>query len=235
MKNILFLVLFYSIILLATNSLSQTANPTRPSAADNAYLTEYGYSELEMGYAGNENGYNFPTLLKFSVFRKLETGVILTGLITDNGNKTKIGNPGFQLKYQPIKSDVFVASLVGRMTFDNSASPIYTIYAAPSLQTNFVQIDFTAGTSFINNSSKYENQFFYALAFTPKIKMPIGVFGEIFGEDFSGSNSVYANMGISYPVSSSFVLDTAFTIGLNESATDWIFQVGFTKTLFKFL
>jgi len=235
MKNILLLVLFYSIILLTTNSLSQTANPTRPSAADNAYLTEYGYSELEMGYAGNENGYNFPTLLKFSVFRKFEAGVLLTGLITDNGNKTRIGNPGFQLKYQPIKSDILGASIVGRITFDNSAAPIYTIYAAPSLQTKFVQIDFTAGTSLINNSSVYENQFFYALAFTPKIKMPIGVYGEIFGEDFSGSNLVYVDLGISYPVSSSFVLDTAITIGLNEGATDWIFQVGFTKTLFKFL
>jgi len=220
MKNILLLGLFCSIIFITTNLNAQTANPTRPSAADNAYLTEYGYSELEMGYAGNENGYNFPTLLKFSVFRKFETGVILTGLITDNGNKTKIGNPGFQFKYQPINNDVFVASLVGRMTFDNSASPIYTIYAAPSLQTNFAQIDFTAGTSFINNSSKYENQFFYALAFTPKINMPIGVYGEIFGEDFSGSNSVYTDLGISYPVGSSFVLDTSFTIGLNESATD---------------
>jgi hypothetical protein len=234
--NKLFVCFFYLfIIFTATNSYSQTANPTRPSAADNGYLTEYGYSEIEFGYAGNANEYNFPVLLKFSVLKKLEAGVVLNGLVTNNGSNTQIGNPGFQLKFQPINSDVIAATLVGRMTFDDSSSPVYTIYTAPSLQTNFAEIDLTAGSSLVNSSSKYEGQFFYAVAISPKIEMPIGIFGEIFGENSSGANSVYTDFGIGYSVSSSFVLDTAFVIGLNESSTDWIFQIGLTKTLFKFL
>ncbi len=235
MRNIFISGLLFSLIFISTNTFSQTANPTRPSAADNAYLTEYGYSELEIGYAGDKDTYSIPALLKFSVLKKLEGGVLMNGIVNYDGNEIKVGDPGFQLKYQILKNNDIAAAIVGRMGFSSSFSPIYTIYAVPTLQTDFAQFDFTAGTSFINSSSEYKNLYFYALAISPKFDLPIGIFGEIFGESFSSSNSLYVDIGIGYPVSPDFVLDTGFTFGLNEDATDWIFQIGLTKTLFKFL
>lgn len=43
-----------------------SANPTRPSASDNAFLTAKGYSEIEIGFASQKNFWSIPTLLKFS-------------------------------------------------------------------------------------------------------------------------------------------------------------------------
>lgn len=235
MRNIFISGLFFSLILISINTFAQTANPTRPSAADNAYLTEYGYSELEIGYLGDKDTYTIPALLKFTILKRLEAGLFMTGIITNYGNETKAGDPGLQLKYQILNNNDFAAALVGRIRFDNSSSPGYTIYAIPTIQTSFAQFDLTAGTSFIKNSEEYDNLYFYALAMSPKIDLPIGIFGEIFGESLSGSNSLYIDFGISYPVTPDFVLDTGLTFGLNESAADWIFQIGLTKTLFKFL
>jgi len=235
MRNIFISGLFFSLILISINTFAQTANPTRPSAADNAYLTEYGYSELEIGYSGSDNVYSIPTLLKFSVLKKLEVGLWMSGIIYYDGNETKVGDPGFQLKYQITNNKDLAVSIVGKMGFSNSSSPAYTIYAVPTIQTSFAQFDLTAGTSFIKISDEYDNLYFYALAMSPKIDLPIGIFGEIFGESLSGSNSLYIDFGISYPVTPDFVLDTGITFGLNESATDWIFQIGLTKTLFKIL
>ena len=235
MRNIFISGLFFSLIFISINTIAQIANPTRPSAADNAYLTEYGYSELEIGYLGDKDTYSIPALIKFTLLKKLEAGLFMTGIITNYGNETKARDPGIQLKYQILNNNKFAAALVGRIRFDNSSSPGYTFYAVPTLQTSFAQFDLTAGTSFINNSDEYDNLYFYALAMSPKIDLPIGIFGEIFGESFSGSNSLYIDFGISYPVTADFVLDTGITFGLNESAADWIFQIGLTKTLFKIL
>ncbi len=235
MINILLSSITLSIMFLSLRSFAQTANPTRPSAADNAYLTEYGYSELEIGYLGDDDIYSIPALLKFTLLKQLEAGIFMTGIITNYGNETKAGDPGLQLKYQILNNNDFAAALVGRIRFDNSSSPGYTIYAVPTIQTSFVQFDLTAGTSFIKNSDEYTSLYFYALALSPKIDLPIGIFGEIFGETYSGSTSLYIDFGISYPVTPDFVLDTGITFGLDESATDWIFQIGLTKTLFKFL
>jgi hypothetical protein len=235
MRNIFLSGLFFSLIFISINTIAQIANPTRPSAADNACLTEYGYSELEIGYAGDKDTYSIPALLKFSVLKKLEAGVLMNGIVNYDGNEIKVGDPGFQLKYQILKNNDIAAAIVGRMGFSNSSSPIYTIYAVPTLQTDFAQFDLTAGTSFINNSDEYDNLYFYALAMSPKIDLPIGIFGEIFGESFSGSNSFYIDFGIGYPVTPDFVLDTGITFGLNDDADDWIFQIGLTKTLFKIL
>ena len=159
----------------------------------------------------------------------------MSGIIYYDGNETKVGDPGFQLKYQITNNKDLAVSIVGKMGFSNSSSPSYTVYGVPTFQTNFAQFDLTAGTSYIKNDSDYDNIIFYALALSPKLDFLLSFFGEIYGESFPGSNQLYVDFGIAYPVSSDFVLDTGLTFGLNESATDWIFQIGLTKTLFKFL
>ena len=79
-------------------------------------------------------------------------------------------------------------------------------------QTNFAQFDLTLGTSYLKSTSEYENSYFYALAMTPKLDLPIGIYGEIFGETISSINSLYVDFGISYSVHPDFVLDTAITL-----------------------
>ena len=120
-------------IFLVTTLFPQTANPTRPSASDNAYLTEYGYSELEIGYSGDDNVDAVPALLKFSVLKKLEVGLFTAGFVYYDGNEIEFGDPGFQLKYQVINNNDLAASIVGKMGFSSSNSPSYSIYAVPSL------------------------------------------------------------------------------------------------------
>ena len=235
MKNYLLLVLLCSIIFIPINSNAQTANPTRPSAADNAYLTQYGYSELEIGYSGDKDTYSIPALLKFSVLKKLEAGVIMSGIINYDGNETKVGDPGLQLKYQFLNNEQLAAAIVGKVGYSNSSSATYTIYAVPSIQTKFAQFDLTGGTSFIKTLTEYKNRYFYAFAISPKVDLPVGFFVEIYGESFSGSNPFYFDFGVGYPVSPDFVFDAGLTLGLNKDAADWIFQIGLTKTLFKFL
>ena len=235
MKNILLSGITLSIIFISIKSFAQTANPTRPSASDNAYLTEYGYSELEIGYSGDNNVDAVPTLLKFSVLKKLEVGLFTSGFVYYDGNEIEFGDPGFQLKYQVINNNDLAASIVGKMGFSSSSSPSYSIYAVPTFQTGFAQFDLTLGTSYIKNTSEYDYLYFYALAFTPKLDLPIGIYSEIFGETINSINSLYVDFGVSYPVHPDFVLDTAITLGLNENSADWVFQIGLTKTLFKFL
>lgn len=73
MKHIINEQLIIWVIITSVCSYSQTANPTRPSAADNAYLTEYGYTEIEMGYMLDQNNYySLPALLNLLSTLKLK-------------------------------------------------------------------------------------------------------------------------------------------------------------------
>jgi hypothetical protein len=229
------IIIIFLIVVNSPVSFAQTANPTRPSAADNGYLTEYGYSELEIGYSGEQNTYTVPALLKFTFDKKLEAGFLMDGVVNYNGSETKIGNSGIQLKYQFTKNDYVAAALVGKVEFSSSSSSVYTGYLVPSIQTDFAQIDITAGTSFIKIIQDYKTQYFYAFCVSPKVNLPFGFYGEFYGQSLSGISQNYFDVGFGYSVNPDFVLDTAFAIGLNKDAADWIFQIGFTKTLFKFL
>ncbi len=224
-----------TIIFASVSSFAQTVDPTRSSFGDNAYLTEYGYSDLELGYSFDNDIHTFPIFLKFGVLKKLEVGLLISGIVNYDGNETEVGDPGFTLKYQLLDESIFALAFVSGMTFSKSSSPDYTIFASPSFQTHFVEIDLTVGTSFIKESINFNNLYFYALTITPKLELPIGIFGEIYYESFSGSNPLYVDFGIGYGVSSGFVIDAGYTIGLNDDAIDWIIQIGFTKSLFKFL
>ena len=100
----------FIILIISAEMFSQTvsANPTRPSASDNAFLTEYGYTEIEIGIGAQKNFWAVPTLLKFSAIQNGEFGFIMNGLVnsstTGGKTETKVGDPGLQLKYQFINN-----------------------------------------------------------------------------------------------------------------------------------
>lgn len=228
-KFILVIVLIISSELLAQNV---SANPTRPSASDNAFLTEYGYTEIEMGFSGQTNYSSVPLLLKFSALKSVEIGFSMSGLVNSTyiGNKTetKVGDPGLQLKFQLLKNETMGLAVLGRADFISDDTK-FTFYGVPSFITNYGQIDATLGITLLNNTTS----FIYALAFSPKVNLPFGFYLELFGESFENYSPIYFDLGVSYPISSDFILDAAVVHGLNNEATDWQYQFGLTKTLFK--
>ncbi len=133
MKKLILKVVIFLIIYSTSDIIGQTANPTRPSSSDNAYLTEYGFTELEIGYSGDKDRYSIPALLKFSVLKKLEAGILMSGIINYNGSKTQIGDPGIQLKYQFLNNQNIAAALAGKIGFSSSSSATYTFYVVPSI------------------------------------------------------------------------------------------------------
>lgn len=209
-----------------------SANPTRPSASDNAFLTEYGYTEIEMGFAGQNNYWTIPTLLKFSILKKAEIGFSMNGLLNStkiaNSTETKAGDPGLQIKFQLLKNENIALSFLARTEFISDDTK-FTFYGVPSYITSFGQFDATLGITNISNSTSL----IYAIAFSPKVNMPFGFYLEIFGESLENYSPIYFDAGVSYPITSDFVLDAAVVRGLNDEATDWQYQFGFTKTLFK--
>lgn len=232
----LFINIFFNFFLLYTSfCIGQTANPTRPSASDNAYLTEYGYTELEIGFSGNDNAYGFPALLKFTFLDELEAGLFISEIIHYENNETNIGDPGLQLKYQFLNTTDISTAIVGKVGFVNTGNTIYTTYLVPTFQAPYAQVDLTVGTSFIKNSDEFESLFFYALALSPKVNTPLGLFFEVFGDISSEQNSVNVDVGMNYALQTDFVLDAGYTIGLSSNPGIWLIQIGLTKTLFKIL
>lgn len=233
MKNILFLNLVI-VFFLTTSNNSQTvsSNPTRPSASDNAFITEYGYIEIETGFAAQKYLWSVPSLLKFTLIKNGEFGLIMNGIlngVTTNGKtETKIGDPGLQFKYQFINSGIAALAIVGRSEFIHKDTKL-TGYVVPSFTTHLGQIDATAGISKINTTTSV----FYAIAFSPRIDMPLGFFVELFGEKIEDYSPLYFDAGISYPITTDFVVDAAVVRGLNKEATDLQYHIGITKTLFK--
>lgn len=161
-----------------------------------------------------------------------EIGFLMNGLFNNvtvgNYSETKLGDPGLQLKYQFIKKEKMAMAAVGKADFYNGATK-FTVYAVPSFLTYFGQIDATAGISTIQDASTL----LYAIAFSPKFDLPFGIYLELFGEKPEAYSPLYFDAGISYPVSSDFVLDIALVKGLNKDAIDLQFQIGLTKTLVK--
>lgn len=233
-------IVSFLILLIAASSVlnaQYSINPTRPSASDNAFITSYGYSELEIGALIQKDFYSVPTLLKVSPHEQIEVGVSFSGLINHitfgDDSKTDFGDVGLQLKSTFYKSDCFGTAVLGKIEFPSSVDPKYTFYSTSSLLLNFGQADLTLGTVMFDNVTEYDNSFIYALAFSPKLEGPIGVFVEIFGESVNGVSPISADAGLAFAVSPNLVIDTAAAFGLNDYATDFVFQLGLTTKLFK--
>ena len=210
------------------------ANPTRPSVADNAYLSAYGHTELEFGWHYAKDSWNVPTLLKFTFHRKFELGISMSGLVNYMGSDVKLGNPGIQLKSQLIKTQRTALAVAGRVEFDSDDKPRYILYSVISTQTDLMNIDATIGKTFYDHGDGlYKNHVHYAVALSPNLKGRIGGFVEIFGEYSLYSKPVSFDCGISYVYSPRIVLDLSVTVGLNADAPDFILQMGFTSTLFR--
>ena len=61
----------------------------------------------------------------------------------------------------------------------------------------------------------------------------VGVFIEVFGEVVNDISPISLDGGIAFSVSDALVVDAAAAVGINDYATDFVFQVGLTTKLFK--
>lgn len=228
------------ILIIASTSFAQevSANATRPSTADNGYVTQYGYAELELGWFTQENYWSIPALLKFTPLEKVEFGLIMSGIVNHSeffGNSdTDIGDPGVQLKGQLINLPEIAMAVVGRADFLQNSLTKGTIYSALSFPRTTFQIDITAGAYFGIDNSVIDPTFLWAIALGSNFENPLNGYVELFGENQSNYSPLGFDTGLSYKVTPDFILDAAYYAGLNDDAVDWQFHVGFTKTLFKF-
>lgn len=211
-------------------------NPTRPSAADNAYITQLGYSELEFGLLSQDNFWNVPALLKFAFHKNIELGFLMSGLLNHSESENELGDPGLQIKAKLMDKSWGAFAVAGRVDRVKNLKPKYTFYAVGSFPFNKISIDGTVGTSYFDHGNgNYSNSFQYAVSCNSNFGSPIGGFLEVFGEDTDYAAPFYIDGGLSYQLSSKAVLDCSVTFGLNDDAEDWIIQVGFTKVLTKIL
>lgn len=208
-----------------------SANPTRPSVSDNAYLTAPGYTELEAGGLVTNNLWTIPALLKFSVHRQLEVGFAMVGLLNHvDGGDTEIGDPGLQVKAQLLERPWGALALVGRADWAGNSNPGYTAYSTLSYQASKFQLDATLGGAFFQADA-----LLWAVAVSPKVRSRVGGFAELFGTNSSDGGTTAFDLGFSYGHSSRLVSDVSFTIGLDNNSADWLLQIGLTTVLAKVL
>lgn len=236
MKKLILTFLFFGSLLSAQEF---SANATRPSASDNGYLTAYGFTEIELGWAVEENYWSVPALLKFTALPNFELGFLMSGIVNHSefagSSDTEVGDFGVQLKSQIYEDPGMAIALLGRTDFLQSEMQRFTLYSAWSFQREMFQLDATVGGVFHSESFAGSNSFIYAVSFAPKFESDAGVYVEIFGESNEVVKPLYFDAGISFAVSPRFILDAAYVTGLNDDALDWQFQVGFTTTLFRIL
>lgn len=234
MKTILFLLALFLLLVTSNTSAQEvSANATRPSATDNAFLTTYRFAEIEFGIASDNKFLTSPLLLKFSFAKKMEVGFLMNGVFNtqlDGGKSiTQVGDPGLQLKYQFLNSsDVVIAGVVKGALNKSNQMP-WTVYITPSILMNIGQMDGTFGFTNLEGS----NTIHYAAAFSPKTTLPIGIYVEFFGDKTQDFNYNYFDFGISYSPKSDLVFDAAVVFGLGKNTQSWLAQLGFTKTLGK--
>lgn len=232
-------ILTVLLILLSTRLYSQeiSSNPTRPSAADNAYLTEYGYAEIELGWFAQEDYWSVPALLKITPIKKVELGFIMSGIVNHSEffgkSETDIGDFGLQLKGQLLNAPEMAIALVGRADFLPESTTKGTIYSAFSFPRGNFQVDATLGGFFGINTDALDAGFLWAIALGSNFENPLNFYVEVFGENVKDYSPLTFDAGISYKVTPTFVLDAAYYTGLNDYAVDWQVHVGFTTTLFK--
>ncbi len=209
------------------------ASPTRPSASDNAFLTAPGYLEVETGLFLGDGFYSIPTLLKASLVKDMEFGFLMSGLINHVSKpvtSTDIGDPGLQVKYQFMNEGNTAVAAVARLDFSDPGTR-FTAYVVPSLTPFIGRFDVTLGVA--NQSGT--TSLIYAVAFSPVMPSPVGIFGEFYGESASNWSPFYFDAGASFAISPDFVVDGSFGVGLNDDAADWQLQFGLTKVLTKIL
>ena len=236
MKKILILFLITVSISVAQDV---STNATRPSASDNGYLTAYGYTELELGWFAQEDYWSIPALLKFSPFKKVELGFIMSGIVNHSEflgqNETDVGDPGVQIKGQVLNIESMAIAVVGRADFYKNSVKKGTIYGAFSFPRKDFQVDITAGGFFGIDSDVIDPGFLWAVAIGSNFEVPTNVYIEFFGENVKDYAPIGFDAGISYKISPDFIIDAAYYTGVNSDALDWQFHVGFTKTLFNLL
>ncbi|RMD49799.1 MAG: hypothetical protein D6830_04115 [Ignavibacteria bacterium] len=232
MKKLLIIFLFSCS---ASWAQSVSANPTRPSASDNAYITANKYLEMEFGLSTSEAGWSLPLLFKSSVFRNTEVGFFMNGLANYNSSDetSDLGNPGLQIKHKLIDREFFASAFVAKTEIVKNASTIFTFYDASSFQFEYFQMDVTLGVNFYQTSSKFNNSYFYAAAISPKLNSKFGVFVEIFGDYTSNQNNLYFDGGISYALFPTIVFDASYTPENKTTGAPSVFQLGVTTTLYK--
>jgi len=233
-KNVLLMILLFLFTCTFSKVFSQSvrANPTRPSASDNAFLTEYSYAELEFGLLAQTDSWTLPALLKFSPSRVFELGFSMTGLLNHYSApeaKTEFGDAGVQLKVQFYKKENLAVSAVGRIEFPANKGIRNTMYLTPTIITEFVQLDATVGGIFQSSA----DSFIYAFCFSHDLNEKLNCFFEVYGESAKYYESITLDFGLSYSLSPDFIIDSAYGIGLNSYSPSWQIQVGFTKTLMK--
>lgn len=229
---------FYFLIFTVSISAQEIAsNPTRPSAADNGFLTAPGYMELEIGWTGEENFWSIPALLKVTPLSNLELGFLMSGIVNhynfEGISETKAGDFGLQLKFQLYSNPGTAIAILGRAEFLDNDFQRFTAFTAWSFVRTLFQVDATVGGVFHSKSFDGANSFIYAVAAAPRLDGDAGIYIEIFGESNETAKPIYADIGVSYAVTPRFVLDAAYFIGLNDDAANWQVQIGFTATLFK--
>lgn len=209
------------------------ASPTRPSATDNAFLTAPGHLEIETGLLLGDGFYSIPTLLKASLINKLEFGFLMSGIINHRSKpvtSTDVGDPGVQAKYQFMNEGNTAIAGVARLDFADPDAR-FTAYVTPSLTPIIGRFDATLGLATGGGTTSL----IYAVAFSPPMPKPVGIFAEFHGESASNYTPFFFDGGVSFAITPDFVLDAGFGVGLNDDAPDWQFQAGLTKVLAKIL
>lgn len=209
------------------------ANPTRPAAGDNAFLTAPGHLEVESGLTIGDGYFTVPAILKASLVTNLEFGFLMSGVIdhvSDPVSDTDVGDPGIQAKYQFTRDERTAVSAVGRLDFTDPGTR-FSAYVTPSLTPIVGRIDATFGFANLDGTTSLV----YAAAFYPGMIDPLRIFGEIHGESAGNYSPIMLNGGLLYSLSPDFVVDAAVGFGLSDDSPDWLIQVGLTKVLVRLL
>jgi len=232
MKLILNVVTLVFLLPLLSYSQEISANATRPSAADNGYITARGYAEIETGWLSSRSLWSSPTLLKVSMGSNLELGISATGLIEKPiGSPAKFGIPGAQLKWQVWEGESGALASVIHVDWPAKEDPALTFFPVISLKGGGIVTDLQVGGTFQGSGSNSRSSFLYAFCFSPQFESPLGVYGEIFGTLSSRSPVHSFDIGILYSLTPRFIVDFAIGKGLVPSNSEWIVQVGFTSTI----
>lgn len=212
-----------------------TANPTRPSVGDNANIVSNGYFELEFGGAFQRHIVAFPMLLKSSINDHVEIGIVSSGLIyidTLNQSEKGMQDPGIQVKSKWFGNDDISIASVAKAEWINHSNLQYTLYGVLTGHFSFLGYDATLGGALVPGvANSYEPTLNFALAIYPKWDKKINFYAEFYGAHSDTTSPLGIDAGISYAISSRFIIDTAFYKGLNAASPNWQVHTGFTWTV----
>lgn len=213
--------------------LAQEVNPSRPLYSDNPDLSKPGYLELEIGVTKMEDHFSIPAMLKLSPLQNFEVGLFVTGISEGHDSDPEFGKFGTRLKYQMFDINYFSLAMAGRFTFYDIVNVENFFYINPAFNSEIIQIRSTIGITTYNFEYSDFAHFSYSIAAISKLKIPISPFVEFYRINYTKYKSPMSiSVGSYLTASPDFSIDASYTFGLNEDK-DWVFQVGFTKTLLK--